>query len=97
MRSASPTARKRSTLATSEQAAESAPSTGARLSLPTETEIYLLPDGRVVVADLPAELSVLAAGLGSVASGARELRDAASPAALESAEQALHSGEGAQT
>jgi hypothetical protein len=31
---------------------------------PTETEIYILPDGRVVVADLPAELSELVAQLG---------------------------------
>jgi hypothetical protein len=83
-------------LATSEQAAGGAPSTGARLSLPTETEIYLLPDGRVVVADLPAELSELAAALGSVASGACDLRDAGSPAALESAERVLDSGKGAQ-
>lgn len=34
--------------------------------LPTETEIYLLPDGRVVVADLPLELAALAAALGVV-------------------------------
>ena len=34
--------------------------------LPTETEIYILPDGRVVIADLPAELSPLAAALGAV-------------------------------
>lgn len=32
---------------------------------PTETEIYLLPDGRVVVADLPAELEAALAQLGS--------------------------------
>ena len=31
---------------------------------PTETEIYILPDGRVVVADLPAELNGLADALG---------------------------------
>ena len=35
-------------------------------ALPTETEIYILPDGRVVIADLPAELAGLAAGLGAV-------------------------------
>lgn len=29
--------------------------------LPTETEIYILPDGRVIVADLPAELAGLLA------------------------------------
>lgn len=34
--------------------------------LPTETEIYILPDGRVVIADLPAELAPLAAALGAV-------------------------------
>lgn len=34
--------------------------------LPTETEIYILPDGRVVIADLPAELLPLAAALGAV-------------------------------
>jgi hypothetical protein len=30
---------------------------------PTETEIYILPDGQVVVADLPAELAPLLAAL----------------------------------
>ena len=35
-------------------------------ALPTETEIYILPDGRVVIADLPAELGALAAALGAV-------------------------------
>ncbi len=30
-------------------------------ALPTETEIYILPDGRVIVADLPAELAGLLA------------------------------------
>lgn len=33
-------------------------------AFPTETEIYILPDGRVVVADLPAELVALIAALG---------------------------------
>ena len=33
-------------------------------ALPTETEIYILPDGRVVIADLPAELQPLVAQLG---------------------------------
>jgi len=32
--------------------------------LPVETEIYILPDGRVVVADLPVELAPLLAALG---------------------------------
>ena len=36
----------------------------APLRFPTETEIYILPDGRVVIADLPAELTDLVAGLG---------------------------------
>jgi hypothetical protein len=35
-------------------------------SLPTETDIYILPDGRVVIADLPAELVSLAVALGAV-------------------------------
>ncbi len=33
-------------------------------ALPTETEIYILPDGRVVIADLPAELAPLVQELG---------------------------------
>ncbi|MFN8489205.1 MAG: hypothetical protein U0350_16585 [Caldilineaceae bacterium] len=33
-------------------------------ALPTETEIYILPDGRVVIADLPAELAPLLTELG---------------------------------
>lgn len=32
--------------------------------LPTETEIYILPDGRVVIADLPVELAPVLAELG---------------------------------
>lgn len=32
---------------------------------PTETEIYLLPDGRVVIADLPAELGALVERVGA--------------------------------
>lgn len=35
--------------------------------LPVETEIYILPDGRVIVADLPAELASLLAALGVTA------------------------------
>ena len=40
-------------------------------ALPTETEIYILPTGEVVVADLPAELADLVArlGLGTVDGG----------------------------
>ncbi len=34
--------------------------------MPTETEIYILPDGRVVIADMPAELNELVAQLGPV-------------------------------
>ncbi len=34
--------------------------------MPTETEIYILPDGRVVIADLPAELATMLAQLGQV-------------------------------
>lgn len=34
--------------------------------LPVETEIYILPDGRVVVADLPAELATILPRLGLV-------------------------------
>lgn len=30
---------------------------GAWPALPTETEIYILPNGEIVVADLPAELA----------------------------------------
>jgi hypothetical protein len=40
---------------------------------PTETEIYILPDGQVLFADLPAELAELAAQLGSVQPCAVEL------------------------
>jgi len=32
---------------------------------PVETEIFILPDGRVVVVDLPAELAGLVEGLGT--------------------------------
>ncbi|MEZ4676125.1 MAG: hypothetical protein R2932_18020 [Caldilineaceae bacterium] len=35
-------------------------------AMPTETEIYLLPDGRVVIADLPIELADLVQALGMV-------------------------------
>jgi hypothetical protein len=36
--------------------------------LPVETEIYILPDGRVIVADLPAELAELPVALGDLIS-----------------------------
>lgn len=44
-------------------------------ALPTETEIYILPDGRVVIADMPAELAPLAAQLGIVDACALANRD----------------------
>ncbi len=34
--------------------------------LPVETDIYILPDGRVIVADLPAELAARLPALGAV-------------------------------
>ena len=37
----------------------------APVQFPTETEIYLLPDGTVVIADMPEELAPLAAALGA--------------------------------
>jgi hypothetical protein len=43
---------------------QSEPQMFAWPALPTETEIYILPDGRVVIADLPAELAALLAQLG---------------------------------
>jgi hypothetical protein len=51
-----------STSTTSEAAAQAWP------LLPVETEIYILPDGRVIVADLPAELAALLTALGVTAS-----------------------------
>lgn len=38
-------------------------------TLPTETEIYILPDGRIVIADLPAEFATWLPDLGLVESG----------------------------
>ena len=35
--------------------------------LPIETEIYLLPDGRVVIADMPVELADMVVQLGMLA------------------------------
>lgn len=49
-----------STLATVE------PSTSDWPLLPTETEIYILPDGRVIIADLPAELADYLLRLGTM-------------------------------
>lgn len=44
--------------------------------LPLETEIYILPDGRVFFADLPAELSALAASLSATSSATDAPRQA---------------------
>lgn len=41
-------------------------SIGGADAWPVETDIYILPDGRVVVADLPAELAGALARLGTV-------------------------------
>jgi hypothetical protein len=49
------------TLATNEAQASDWP------ALPTETEIYILPDGRIVIADLPAELALCLSELGAIA------------------------------
>lgn len=38
----------------------------APMLLPVETDIYILPDGRVIVADLPAELAARLPQLGQV-------------------------------
>lgn len=43
--------------------------------LPTETEIYILPDGRVVIADLPAELAGLLTQLGHLEERATRLEE----------------------
>ncbi len=45
------------------------PESAAWPQLPNETEIYILPDGQVIIADLPGELMGLAANLGQVQSG----------------------------
>lgn len=50
---------------TSNEAAQAADSPWPLL--PTETEIYILPSGQVVFADLPAELAALATDLGTEA------------------------------
>jgi hypothetical protein len=34
--------------------------------LPTETDIYILPDGHIVIADLPVELTSIPSALGVV-------------------------------
>ena len=47
--------------------------------LPTETEIYLLPTGEVVVADLPAELAELIAQLTADPVAAAQLPQVVSP------------------
>lgn len=47
--------------------------------LPTETEIYILPDGRVVIADLPAELALALDNLGLVTADMPANLDEAAP------------------
>ncbi len=41
-------------------------------TLPVETEIYILPDGQVVIADLPAELTALLSVLAAAPSVAEQ-------------------------
>lgn len=56
-----------SAIANADAMPETAPSSATDWPvLPTETEIYILPDGRVVVADLPAELVDIISALGTV-------------------------------
>jgi hypothetical protein len=55
-------------------------------ALPTETDIYILPNGEVVVADLPAELAGALAALSALL-GQQE----ANPDASGDANQALDS------
>ncbi len=55
--------------ASADAAAASTAEVDAWTALPTETEIYILPDGCVVVADLPAELAALVEALGKVERG----------------------------
>jgi hypothetical protein len=44
----------------------SLPGPGSDFAFPTETDIYILPDGRVIIADLPGELLDLVGTLGPV-------------------------------
>ncbi len=44
---------------------KSGPIQSQAFQLPIETEIYLLPDGQIVIADLPAELTSLLEKIGS--------------------------------
>mgnify|MGYP000858094107 CR=1 FL=1 len=48
------------------EAGEESVQSSAWLQLPTETDIYILPDGSVVIADLPAELNSIPSALGMV-------------------------------
>ena len=48
------------------EAGQESAEVGAWPQLPTETDIYILPDGRVVIADLPAELNSIPSALGVV-------------------------------
>lgn len=50
------------------------PHTTPAVAFPTETEIYLLPSGEVIIADLPIELLSLTKELGAaVASGVTDV------------------------
>lgn len=50
---------------------------GARSSqgpvLPVETEVYILPDGRVLIADLPLELASMVQALGAVPDSSEQI------------------------
>ena len=45
-------------------------------SLPTETEIYILPNGEIVVADLPVEIAVSLAALTNLYTATFEIESA---------------------
>ncbi len=53
------------------------PSVDDGFLFPTETEIYILPNGQVVFADLPAELIDLADTLSGKAAGHEQLAESA--------------------
>jgi hypothetical protein len=58
------------------------PPTEETALFPIETEIYILPDGRVIFADLPAEMADLASQLGSMEPSAVELDDSLDDASV---------------
>lgn len=51
------------------------------MKIPTETEIYILPTGEVVVADLPVELEAMTKELGATLPAELEAAFAGDPAA----------------